>query len=76
MAECGPSDYSTSGPDNLTSWWNIIEPKMDAFWQQANGFAYWAWKDYDSRPLGLKDINFDPRPALETIANWMAMLQV
>jgi hypothetical protein len=71
MAECGPSDYSTSGPDNLTSWWNMIEPKMDAFGQQAGGFAYWAWKDYDARHLGLEDINFNPRPALTTISTWM-----
>jgi hypothetical protein len=74
MAEFGPSDYSTSGPDNLTSWWNIIEPKMDAFWHQANGFAYWDWKDYDARHLGLEDINFDPRPALTTISTWMKTL--
>jgi hypothetical protein len=75
LGELGPRDYMTSGADNLDVWWGIVRPKMEVFMEQGNGFAYWAWKDYDARPLGLKEINFNPRPALDRMTNWMITLQ-
>ena len=74
LAEVGPNNYYIKGPDNQTLWWSIVEPKMSVSYMQANGFAYWDWKDYDERPLGLVDINFKPREALSTLSSWMSRL--
>jgi len=70
--ELGLPLYTGVGAYDTDEAWTYIEPKLEIMINRGNGFYYWAWKDYDSRDYGLKDINFNPKPILQLMKNWLS----
>jgi hypothetical protein len=75
MEEVGAPWWSPYNLDatKTDGWWNNVRPKMDKMYAEADGFAIWSWKDYSSNPtpLGLKDLNFNSRPILSLVEQWL-----
>jgi hypothetical protein len=69
--EIGPPFYLGVYANDTERWWQYIKPKMELAATTAKGFAIWSWKDYDERAWGLKDINFNPRPVLQLVSDWL-----
>lgn len=70
--EIGPALYAGIDANNATAWWNNMRPKMELLANNGTGFVIWNWMDYDARAYGLKDINFNPRPILQFVTEWIA----
>lgn len=70
--EIGGPAYLNAWANNTNEWWSYLEPKLEFVANQTKGFAIWCWKDYDDRPFGLKDMNFNPRPVLQLVSNWLS----
>lgn len=70
--EVGPPFYRGIWANNTDSWWSYMKPKLELA-RTTCGYAIWSWKDYDydSRPWGLKDMNFNPRPVLQLMIEWL-----
>jgi hypothetical protein len=71
LEEVGPP-YSSVDATNTTEWWDIVKPKIDLVCEESRGFAIWVWRDYDGRKLGLKDADFNSRPILRLVTDWIS----